>query len=112
MTFAQKTTAMADVADFESLKAAKTQQIADAEDLVETKSGDLATSDEKKASSKGQIEEAQTSLAVDKNNAFMLQQCQDDSNSVKKIAGMLNHDIVVVEHELVQTATFFERLAL
>ena len=52
MTFAQKITAMADVADFESLKAAKTQQIADAEDLVETKSGDLATSDEKKASSK------------------------------------------------------------
>ena len=52
MSFAQKTTAMADVADSESLKAANTQQIADAEDLVETKSGDLATSDEKKASSK------------------------------------------------------------
>merc|ERR550514_663904 len=57
------------VADFEDLKAAKTQQIADAEDLVETKSGELATSDEKKATSKVDLEETQTSLAAD--NKFL-----------------------------------------
>merc|ERR1719454_243262 len=44
------------VAEFESLKKAKTEQIADAEDLVETKS-------------KGDLEETQNSLAAD--NKFL-----------------------------------------
>jgi hypothetical protein len=57
------------VAEFESLKKAKTQQIADAEDLVEVKSGELATSDEKKATSKVDLEETQTSLDAD--NKFL-----------------------------------------
>merc|ERR1719305_207385 len=57
------------VAEFEDLKAAKTQEIADAEDLVETKSGELSTSDEKKATSKVDLEETQASLAAD--NKFL-----------------------------------------
>merc|ERR1719191_2161051 len=56
-------------ADYESLKAAKTTQIADAEALVETKSGEMATADETKAQSKVDLEATQTTLAAD--NKFL-----------------------------------------
>jgi hypothetical protein len=53
------------VADFEALKAAKTQEIADAEDLVETKTGEAAEADEKKAQSKVDLEATEATLAAD-----------------------------------------------
>merc|ERR1719443_2119699 len=53
------------VADFEALKAAKNQEIADAEDLVETKTGEAATADEKKASSKTDLETTEATLDAD-----------------------------------------------
>merc|ERR1719327_2149662 len=53
------------VADFEALKAAKTQEIADAEDLVETKTSEAAQADEKKASSKVDLESTEATLAAD-----------------------------------------------
>merc|ERR1719311_1557041 len=53
------------VADFGALKAAKTQEIADAEDLVETKTGEAAQADEKKATSKVDLESTETTLAAD-----------------------------------------------
>merc|ERR1719453_218386 len=53
------------VADFEALKAAKTQEIADAEDLVETKSSELAQAEEKKAQAKIDLEATEATLAAD-----------------------------------------------
>merc|ERR1719261_380253 len=57
------------VADYNSLKAAKTTQIADATDLVETKTGEIAEADEKKASSKVDLENTEVSL--DSDNKFL-----------------------------------------
>merc|ERR1719301_226675 len=57
------------VADYESLKAAKTQEVADANSLVETKTGEIATADEKKATSKTDLEE--TTASLDADNKFL-----------------------------------------
>jgi len=69
---------IANVAAFESLKAAKEAQIASATDQVETKTGQAATADEKKATDKEDLEETRASLAEDQKFLSDLQlRCQD-----------------------------------
>merc|ERR1719274_67598 len=57
------------VADYEALKAAKTQEVADANSLVEAKTGEIATADEKKATAKTDLEE--TTASLDADNKFL-----------------------------------------
>merc|ERR1719420_2224830 len=62
--------------DYESLKAAKEEEIAAATDLIGTKTQELATADEKNAQSKEQLEETQNVLAADtKFLANLKEQC-------------------------------------
>lgn len=65
-------------ADYESLKAAKEQEIAAGTELIDTKTGELATTDEKNAQSKENLEEAREVLAADKKFlANLKEQCQN-----------------------------------
>jgi len=62
--------------DYESLKAAKEEEIAAATDLIGTKTQELATADEKNVQSKEQLEETQNVLAADtKFLANLKEQC-------------------------------------
>merc|ERR1719387_3069906 len=62
--------------DYESLKAAKEEEIAAATDLIGTKTQELAAADEKNAQSKEQLEETQNVLAADtKFLANLKEQC-------------------------------------
>merc|ERR1719424_185550 len=65
-------------ADYESLKAAKEQEIAAGTELAETKTQELATTDEKNAQSKETIEDTRNTLAADtKFLANLKEQCQN-----------------------------------
>merc|ERR1719386_215584 len=65
-------------ADYESLKAAKEQEIAAGTELIDTKTGELATTDEKNAQSKENLEEAREVLAADTEFLAMLKEtCQN-----------------------------------